>query len=55
MRVWNGTAEIMRCPVAGCAGNPTTYVTGLTGVTALVQDATAIYWTDTVGIRKVAK
>jgi hypothetical protein len=52
----SGSGQIMRCPVAGCGGNPTAYVSGLSGTLyPLAQDANAVYWLDSAGLRKVAK
>jgi hypothetical protein len=54
---WTDSTQIMRCPVAGCAGNPEVYVSGINAPLSwmLAQDDTALYWNDTLGIRKVAK
>ncbi len=44
---------VMRCPLAGCGGNPTTFVAGNGG--ALAQDTVALYWLAPAGVYKVAK
>jgi hypothetical protein len=46
--------QIMRCPINGCTGAPTVLAnTSLPW--GIVQDETAIYWSDSTGIKKLAK
>jgi hypothetical protein len=52
--------QILRCPVSGCGGTPSPYVTGVFGINGttaspLLQDSVAVYWADNTGIRRVAK
>jgi hypothetical protein len=54
---WANGTQLMRCPVSGCVGNLTVYVSGISsaGGWQLAQDASAVYWADDLGVRKVAK
>ncbi len=54
------SGQIMACPITGCGGSPTVYVSSAPGVAAtylnpIAQDTSALYWTDNIGVRKVAK
>jgi hypothetical protein len=49
------SGELMRCPVSGCGGSPTVWVSGLNSPTALTQDGSAVYFVDGSGIYKAAK
>jgi hypothetical protein len=42
----SGPYALRRCPVAGCAGPPTTLVSGLDGGGDVAVDDTHIYWTE---------
>jgi hypothetical protein len=50
-----GSGQVLRCAVTGCSGMPTAVAT--TGMYAwgLAADDAALYWSDTAGIKKLAK
>ncbi len=54
---WTDGADIKRCPVSGCAGTPTVFVSGINPADTwgLAQDTHAIYWRDQTGVHKIAK
>jgi len=51
---WRANGDIWRCPVAGCNGSPTMFATSALSA-QVAQDASAIYFANSVGIVKVAK
>jgi len=54
---WADGTSIKRCPITGCPGLPTDYVSGINPADTwgLAQDVFAIYWRDQTGVHKIAK
>ncbi|HEY8088600.1 MAG TPA: hypothetical protein VIF09_12165, partial [Polyangiaceae bacterium] len=50
-----GGTEVMSCPVSGCVGAPSVVGGVAPGPTSVAVDATAVYWVDSLGVRKIAK